>query len=224
MMRALAIAAAIALGGCQVLLGIDDPVGDQCDPFDDGACDPGESCDVVFDTGLLDCRTAGVLTAHEPCEFAEECAGGFTCLRGMCRTICNESFDCNGDAGELECIVDISGIRVCDSNCDVTGALSGGCPGGFECEILHNYDGDLTPLCTRPDDGDAFALDQECYDLDQCVATLACYDENGDSDGQQIGRCTELCKVADGGGPCPGECIQLWTPVHGTAVGVCPLP
>lgn len=223
MARWLIIAAALGLGGCQALLGIDDPVAAEnlCSPFDEDSCDAGETCDVVFDTGALDCRPTGNVGSHEPCNFAEECERGLSCVRGMCRTICLEPLDCdNADPDEGECTVDVSDIRVCDSNCDLTALGNGGCPGGFECEMLHNYANDLTPLCTRVDDGDSFALGQECYDLDQCAPTLACYDPDEDL----IGSCTEICVGGSGGGPCPGECIELWPAVHGVRIGVCPLP
>jgi hypothetical protein len=223
MRGALAITAAVLLGGCQLLIDLDTPVGNACSPFFPEDCETAETCE--FDDedngGYLACRDPGGAEIGDLCELGD-CGPGLTCADGVCRTFCSElGTDCE-DSEEGECLYGFRGLLVCDSECDVFDASS--CGIGRICNIGLNELGRPIALCLP--EGYIGIVDYlgECTYLTECRPGMACYDTNPGDD-IDLGVCVNLCLVPDA---CPTEgttCEDVFLDtLHGDPVGLCPPP
>jgi hypothetical protein len=214
-MRALALAALVMLAGCAQILGIDDPRGDRCSPFDVHTCDLSDTCDLDEGTHLLTCRPEGGLAEYAPCggDIGDTCSGALTCYEGVCRHFCDAQHGC-GSNGESSCTNDLPDTtqKVCDDDCDV---LQGtGCAGGLECVANRSAAGTLLALCIPPGYFGDVASGQHCDFFNACFVGLGCDDgPGGDS------TCRPLCTV--GGGDCAGTCVELGRLHETLDLGVC---
>jgi hypothetical protein len=122
----------LLLAGCAQIIGISDPVGDACSPFDVSTCSLADTCDVDPSSQLLACRPEGGLAEYALCTgTSDTCAGGMTCTGGVCRQFCDATHGCTR-AGESSCSwTDTATTTVCDDNCDVFAGT--GCMGALEC-------------------------------------------------------------------------------------------
>lgn len=223
-MRALAALVVVLLGGCQLMLDLDTPIGDLCSPFDDESCDADDSCE--FDDedngGYLDCTEPGTLEIGDLCEGFGDCGQGMTCADGICRTFCSElGTDCM-DPEEGECLYGFRGLFTCDSDCDVFDVTS--CGLGRICELSINAIGRPIALCLPENYSGFVEYLQPCTYLTECIPGLACYDTNPGDDIDE-GVCVNMCRNADActdeGTTC--EDVFLDT-LHGQQVGLCPPP
>ncbi len=214
-MRALAIVAPLLLGGCQLLLGIEDPAGDECSPFDVTTCDPTDTCDIDLDNGTLTCRIEGTVQANELCFDQDDCAGPLSCVDGVCHTFCPVYGQACSDTGEGECLKQWSSETVCDSPCDVIGNT--GCVAGADCFVSFNDLAVPMAWCLQNGSGGIVAGGEPCTFFSECLPGYACYDPDQDS----AGTCTPLCIVGE---PCAtGTCeAVLSDPIHGQMIGLCP--
>jgi hypothetical protein len=207
-MRAALLALAAALGGCQLLLGIDDPVGDQCSPFDVDSCDPTDTCDRDPDDGRLTCRMEGTVPAGELCFEPDDCAGPLSCVDGVCRTFCPVFGDDCPDPAEGECIKIWGSSHVCDSACDPI--ANTGCIPDAECILSTNDNGAPIAVCVPHGYFGAKMSGETCDFLEQCVPGFTC----------QTGTCRALC---ENGTTCAtGPCVARFDTLHGVQTGVCP--
>ncbi len=93
--------------------------GEEADPCEDVACDPGEVCDPATGT----CRPRAGGRPAGPCVSAMDCPAGATCLDeaasngdvpgGFCRVECAEDADCAGGACRQN-----GGTNICFQRCD----------------------------------------------------------------------------------------------------------
>ncbi len=213
-MRAAILALGVALGGCQLIAGIEDPVGDACSPFDIDTCDITDTCDGDPDVGRLTCRMEGTVPAGGLCFERDDCAGPLSCVDGVCRTFCPVYGEaCAGP--EAECLRDWFGLNVCDSACDVLDNT--GCSTDTECVISTNGNGVPIALCVPFGYFGAVAPGDPCTFLSECTPGYACFDPEGNG-----GTCTPLCTVGE---LCPdtSQCVELFAPLHGVAIGQCPI-
>jgi hypothetical protein len=223
-MRGLAIAAAVLLGGCQLLIDLDEPVGDQCSPFDVDSCDITETCeyDDEDNGGYLACRDPGDRMIGDLCDAFGDCGEGLTCADGICRSFCSElGSDC-ADPEEGECLYNFRGQLTCDSECDVFDITS--CGVGRICELSINEIGRPISLCLPENYSGIVEYNQRCTYLTECIPGLACYDTNPGDDIDE-GVCVHMCTGADA---CPDEgttCEDVFLEtLHGQPVGLCPPP
>lgn len=208
-MRAVVLAAAALLGGCQLLLGIDDPTGDECSPFDVTTCDLTDTCDLDPDDGQLTCRPEGTVRAGGLCFEVDDCAGPLSCSDGVCRTFC-PVFGQPCEDPEGECLRDWGSGNVCDSACDVIADT--GCLIGTECRISTNGNGQPIALCVPENYYGAVAEGDGCSFLSECLPRLSCH--------ATANVCTALCLVGE---QCAnGPCEQVFDTLHGQLVGQCP--
>ena len=210
-MRALLLLAPL-LAGCQLLLGIDDPTGDRCSPFDVTTCELDETCDIFFtDTAAyLDCRSEGATPVGQICNSADDCAGGLICFGGVCHAFCEvPGVGCASPDGV--CLIDFYGYRICDSECNVFDGT--GCEAGLDC-MVDTTAPVFTAQCTRRDFHDAqVGVDADCSSGEFCGVGLACVPEDF--------VCAYLC--TPGGDPCtdPDRICDSIDDLHGNAMGFC---
>jgi hypothetical protein len=213
-MRAIVLAAILAQAGCAQILGIDDPRGDACSPFEVSTCAITDTCDVSEETGVLECRPEGGLDAYQPCETAgDSCSGAKTCLAGLCRRFCDENHGCT-QPGDAACTWFVSPTsRVCDADCNVLDG--GGCAAAQECIL--DYDttgGDLLALCVPQGYLGSLPQGELCEFLGHCAPGLVCDVITGGDN-----RCHPLCTV--GGADCAGTCVSIGQLHQTMDLGVC---
>jgi hypothetical protein len=220
-MRALALAAAVLLGGCQLLVDLDTPVGNECSPFFPEDCDDDETCEYDEDNGgYLSCRDPGGGAVGDLCDGFGECGAGLTCADGICRTFCSElGADCLHPE-EGECLYGFGDNTVCDSECDVFDA--GSCGIARLCTISLNDLGRPIAMCYPEGYTGTVEYLGRCTYLTECAPGLACYDTNPGDDIDE-GVCVNLCLVPD---PCPIEgtvCEDVFLDtLHDAPIGLCP--
>jgi hypothetical protein len=211
MRGALLLVPAIALSAsCAQLLGIEDPVGDACSPFDVSTCAVTDTCDVDPATHLFACRAEGGLGVDERCDGGGLCAGALTCQAGLCRTLCDSQHGCDTGAGESSCLFDLSATATaCDSACSILDGL--GCPAGDQ-QCVADDTTNLILLCVPEGYFGNKPLGDHCDFLDECARGAGC-DVNGSH------TCVPYCDV-ENPGAC-GFCEELGR-VHETLdLGLC---
>lgn len=213
-MRWLLLAAILSGAGCAQILGISDPTGDACSPFQVMTCDPTDTCDVDPDSELLTCRTEGGLPEYALCEqVGDTCSGALTCLGGVCRAFCDDEHGCTR-TGESSCIwTDGIDATVCDDACNVFDGT--GCPGALECTVDRDeVNMALIGICAPHGYFGAHAQGTGCTFLGECAPGLGCDSDIGGSD-----TCLPLCH--SDGADCPGTCAPIGRLHETTALGVC---
>jgi len=216
-MRVLSVALAVLLGGCELVLGIDEPLGHRCVPLSAGQCEQGETCDLAED-GFRDCREAGIAQAGAICFEPDQCGTNLSCVDGLCRSFCGNDDDC--ESSEAECIRQWAGWAVCDSDCDVLAGT--GCPNDEELECMMSLNDFGSPLALCVPEGwfGDVGPGGTCTFLSECIETYGCWDDDNDD----VGICTPLCQV---GSTCPDgvhQCMAVFETLHGTSIGLCPEP
>lgn len=188
-MRGLALAAVLLFGGCQLLVGIDDPLGDECSPFDIDTCDLTDTCDIDPDTLLLTCRREGLKQRGELCDGLDDCAGPLSCANGVCRAFCPVFGQDCPDPLEGSCVIQWGlNAQVCDSACQPH--LAGTCGPQTECILTTNDGGTPVSTCVPFGYYGDVPVGGDCTFLAECAEGAACDDLEGDG-----GICTPLCDV-----------------------------
>lgn len=210
-MRAALLAAALALGGCQLLLDIEDPVGDECSPFDIDTCDLTDTCDIDPDDGRLTCRMEGTVPAGGLCFEPDDCAGPLSCSNGVCRTFCPVFGEACEDPAEGFCLINWGNSgQICDSECSV---VFGDCTNpDTDCILSTNDSGTPISVCVPEGYYGNLPRGAACDFLEACEPGNAC---NAD------GICAELCEL---GPNCNGgaQCVAAFETLHGVQYGFCP--
>jgi len=220
-MRALALPALVLLSGCQLLLGIEDPVagmvgadGDACSDVFDDSCPENQTCDWYSGAETGTCRRASSALALAPCASAVDCGLDQHCEAGACRTYCELETDCTGV--EDDCHVETPIGKYCDTRCDVTATDDGGCGPGREC-LLWNLDTEFASMCTPAGYGGDVTPLGACVYLEECGPGYICYGAVDNA------HCRRGCIPGVEPSPCTDgtTCVALSNDLHGSPVGVC---
>lgn len=202
----------LLLAGCAQILGISDPHGDACSPFDVNTCSLSDTCDLDAD-GLLACRPEGGLGEYALCDqVGDTCAGGMTCDFGVCRQFCDGTHGCTR-TGEASCSVNDGSLEHCDDACDVFAGT--GCTGTLECHPDRDEVSNATiSMCTPPGYFGDNASGVHCDQLNACAVGLGCDDLAGGSH-----TCLPLCH--HDGTDCAGTCVEVGRLHETIDLGVC---
>ena len=213
--------------------------GDPCQLAPQCGC-PSDACDLDVDqlpTGGVQCREVSTPgTESSACAALDECAAGFVCLGGHCRSYCNQQTSC--PAGQ--CIVQpvyesmsgmfepIPGTQVCTKNCSPEKSTNNGCPATpqFGCHfgyhdpdgIADNGDEFYYSDCARaPASGGGNGADCTTLGDTGCQPGYECVNQGGNT------ICRQICLVPNGActvGACTAfadEGLQI----GGVVYGVC---
>jgi hypothetical protein len=211
---------AIGSGGCAQNLGIEDPVGDQCSPFDVETCDLSDTCDVDPtpddpDHPILTCRPEGDRPAGAICDGApSSCAGALSCIAGVCRTLCDDEHGCDLTE-ESGCLIDLTATAdACDSDCNVLDGT--GCSNDAEQQCMAAPVNGFVALCVPTGYFGNAAPGASCTFFEACVPGYGCdLPPNGDP-----GVCVPLCDV-DSPACATGVCNQVGRLHETLALGLC---
>jgi hypothetical protein len=201
----------LPLASCAQLIGIEDPVGDTCSPFDVTTCAVTDTCDVDPTTFLFECRPEGDIGVGVRCDAGGTCAGALSCVDGICHSFCDAQHGCDPGDNESSCLYTLSDTAtVCDNNCNV---LDGsGCPNpGLQC--VADFTNNLTLLCVPDGYFGNKPLGSLCSFLDECDHGLGC-DTEGSS------TCVPYCDVANPT-TCATTCVELGRVHESLDLGLC---
>jgi hypothetical protein len=204
------VAALLAAAGCAQILGIEDPVGDQCSPFDVSSCEESETCD-IWEGEVLTCRPEGGLPVGAICDGAPDtCGGALSCVNGACRTLCDDQHGCG--SGEFGCAVPISvTTSACDSDCNVLDGT--GCLNDVDLMCVAVPVDNFIALCVPNGYFHNLPADSLCTFFEECERGYGC-DLNGS------GTCVPLCDFDSPA--CPSGTCTMVGRLHETlSLGVC---
>jgi hypothetical protein len=184
--RALAAAAlaALAAGGCQVILGLDDPqlgtpdgngcVRATCDLTTNCGCQAAETCTWDAAQQQTYCRAqSGVATLGQACSLDIQCGPGLSCVLGECRNYCDQNTFCGTGRHCVADFIPLVPDLVCSDGCSPI--TDNGCGTGLTCIAIQGKD---ASTCI-PDNGTITTGNVCTNDAFSCVKGDVCYDING---------------------------------------------
>lgn len=179
-----------------------------CDPVAQTGCDTGEKCAAVRAGAAyaVACVPDGVVGPGGACVdgdgdgATDDCAGGHTCVFGVCRENCSPDPADTCTAADEVCEWGFTSLPfdVCTKTCDV---FAQDCPAqpAQACVIDTAAPAEVGYCAYLIADGelsDGLGLGEACSFINECAAGLACVGtEQGGS------ACTQICDLAQGSGP-----------------------
>ncbi len=193
-------------------------------------CAPTETCDVLDNSGNVNCISAGTAAAGKSCTSTAGCGLGTTCFGGACKPFCPAGVSTDGGAagacgivGTSTCSQVLNGntpipnLKVCRIACDLTNPTTCDQPNAIAGHVV-GCDLDST---NQPDCYEMGTSTTTCGGSTRCAPAYVCVtlaNDAGDS-------CKKWCKVGKasatcGGADCPSFATKLL--VNGVEYGACP--
>jgi hypothetical protein len=195
-----ALASEYACSSCPLGEVTNAPTPHACDPLSQN-CGAGQSCDLDYLDGILDCTTSGGTGAlHDLCDTNFDCATGLVCTGYRCTRPCCASleFDLCGPKGACSLLLfdttQTYSLQVCSYKplCDPWSGGGGCVAPETVCSVAGTQS---RPGCTAPSDNlTSPTLGQTCTFANDCDDSQVCTE----------GACHWLCKVQDFGAPAAG--------------------